>query len=215
MQQAGRYTAVLCSASGCSSSGFYVKAAKPSKLGLLVHPSRVRVSEPNAISAVSFVFDKFHNLVLSKQSVDFKVTPKGGSTLQQARQSSEGVAWVRMTSASKEGPTAVGAAIGPASETRIVQQVASDACNLRINAKRLGKQVLVETDPIRDCSGNPVPDGTVVTFTAVGPKGRTTVDAPVKKGIASVQMPITGQAKVSVASGVVMGNELTVSGGGE
>jgi acyl dehydratase len=215
IEQAGRYTAVVCASGGCSSAGFYVRAAAPARLGLLVHPSRVRVAQPNAISAVTVVFDRFHNLVLPGQTVRFEVTPKNGPALSQNIQSSQGIAWVRMTSAAKEGPTSVGAKVGATEQARVVQQVASDACNLHASAKRVGKQVLVETAPIRDCSGNPVPDGTVVTFTAVGPNGRTTVDAPIKKGIARAQMPIAGQAHISVASGVVLGNELTVSGGGE
>jgi hypothetical protein len=72
--------------------------------------------------------------------------------------------------------------------------------------------VLVETDPVRDCSGNAVPDGTIVSFTAVDSKGKTTVDAPIKKGIARTELPLSGNARISVASGVVIGNEITVGG---
>ncbi len=72
------------------------------------------------------------------------------------------------------------------------------------------KKLVVETDPVRDCSGNAVPDGTVVSFTQVGPSGKTTVDAPVKKGIARVEIPVTGPSRITVASGVVTGNEFSV-----
>jgi hypothetical protein len=48
----------------------------------------------------------------------------------------------------------------------------------------------------------------VVSFTVVGEKGRTTVDAPIKKGVARVQLPLSGPATISVASGVVIGNEI-------
>jgi len=70
----------------------------------------------------------------------------------------------------------------------------------------------VQTAPVRDCSGNPVSDGTVVTFTANSPAGLSTVDVPVKKDIAQVELKIPGPATISVASGVVMGNEVKVGG---
>src|SRR5437879_12474521 len=79
VQHAGRYTAVVCSGSDCASTNFYVVAADASKLSLLVHPSRVRVATPNAISAVAFVFDKFHNLVLPSRNVEFTPTPRAGA----------------------------------------------------------------------------------------------------------------------------------------
>ena len=89
-----------------------------------------------------------------------------------------------------------------------MQQVASDPCNLRIKAQRTAKSILVETEPVRDCSGNAVPDGTIVTFTATDPAGKSTVDMPVKQGVARAQLLASGSAVISVASGVVMGNQL-------
>jgi hypothetical protein len=68
----------------------------------------------------------------------------------------------------------------------------------------------VETDPVKDCRGNAVPDGTVISFTAVDSRGKSTVDAPVKKGVARAELPITGNATISVASGVVIGNEVRI-----
>jgi hypothetical protein len=105
------------------------------------------------------------------------------------------------------------ASVGEVSERRVVQQVASDPCNLRMNAKRVKDAIEVTTAPIRDCSGNPVPDGTIVTFTALTPRGKTTVDARIKRGIASAQLPASERAVISVASGVVMGNEVRIGGG--
>ena len=67
---------------------------------------------------------------------------------------------------------------------------------------------MVETEPVRDCAGNPVPDGTVVTFTAKDGTEASTVDAPIKQGIARAQMTARGPVAISAASGVVMGNEL-------
>ncbi len=212
IQRAGRYTAIVCDGSQCDSAAVNVQPDAASRVSLIVHPSRVRVAEPNAISAVAFVFDKYHNLILAPQNVNFEVTPTGGSPVSATRPSSDGVAWVRLTSGSKEGAAKIGATVGKDSEVRIVRQVASDACNLRIKAQPSGKKVTVETDPVRDCSGNAVPDGTVVSFTQVGPNGKTTVDAPVKKGIAKVELPVSGPSRITVASGVVTGNELSIGG---
>jgi hypothetical protein len=66
----------------------------------------------------------------------------------------------------------------------------------------------VQTDPVRDCSGNVVPDGTIVTFTETYNGGESTVDAPLKQGVARAEMPAYNGAKISVATGVVLGNEI-------
>ena len=213
LEHAGRYTAILCASDGCSFHHCFIRAAAPNRLSLLVHPSRVPVRTANGISAVALVYDNFHNLVLESQPVSFSVMPKNGKPVSATRPSDEGVAWVRLTSAEKEGATRIAASIGHANEIRVVQQVASDACNLRIKASRAKRDFLVETDPVHDCSGNVVPDGTIVSFTKIDASGKTTVDVPVKRGVARVEMPIQGQAKIMVASGVVTGNELEISGG--
>ncbi|HEV8524956.1 MAG TPA: hypothetical protein VGQ71_10690 [Terriglobales bacterium] len=110
-----------------------------------------------------------------------------------------------MDSARKEGAAQFVVSVDGTAERRVVQQV-SDPCNLRMRAQRTEKAILVETDPIRDCSGNPVPDGTIVTFTAMGQRGRSTVDARIKRGTARTELPLSDGALISVASGVVMGN---------
>lgn len=213
LQQAGRYVAVLCASDGCASSNFFVVPAAANRVSLLVHPSRVPVGSANGISTVAFVFDNFHNLVTKPEQVKFSILPKDGKEVTAERGSENGVAWVRISSAKKEGPVRVAAAIGNANEVRVVQQVAADACNLRIKASRVKNAFLIETDPVRDCSGNAVPDGTVVSFTKSDSAGKTTVDVPIKRGVAKVEMPIDGRARITVASGVVTGNELDVAGG--
>lgn len=212
VEHAGRYTAILCGGE-CSSADFYVLPAAADRLSLLVHPSRVPVSSPNAISAVAFVWDAFHNLEFSLESVKFTVNPDEHDALSESRPTTNGVAWIRLSSGPKGGTAKLEASIPKVSEVRVVQQVASDACNLRIKASSLPKKVLVETDPVRDCSGNFVPDGTVVSFTLTDATGKTTVDVPIKRGVAKVEIPETGRARITVASGVVTGNELSVGGG--
>jgi hypothetical protein len=213
LEHAGRYVAILCASDGCTAANFFVNPAAANRLSFLVHPSRIPVGTPDGISAVAIVHDSFRNLLLKPSPVTFSVMAKNEKPISAARTSENGVAWVRLSSARKEGPTRLGAAIGHADEIRVVQQVAADACNLRIKASRGKHGFLIETDPVHDCSGNSVPDGTVVSFTESDAAGKTTVDVPIKRGVAKVEMPIDGRAKITVASGVVTGNELEVAGG--
>jgi hypothetical protein len=211
VESSGRYTAAVC-AGECTSATFYVQAAVPARLAFLVHPSRVPVADTNAMSAVALVFDHFQNLVLSPEKVTFTVTPRNALSVSDSRQSERGIAWTRMTSGRKEGPVQVAAAVGKDDAVRVVQQIASEACNLRIKGDWVSGKFFVETDPVRDCSGNNVPDGTIVSFTETGAAGKSTVDVPIKKGIARVEMPVSGKAHITVASGVVTGNELNLAG---
>jgi hypothetical protein len=208
---AGRYLAILCSQS-CRSKVFYVTAAPPKQLSFLVHPSRAPVGQQNGISGVVFPLDKFRNLVLTPVRVDLRITVGGASLLSQSLSTQSGVAWFRANSGTRAGPVQLTASVDNLSVRRVVQQVASEPCNLRIEAQREGRGVVVQTQPIHDCSGNPVPDGTIVSFVGTDANGKSTVDAPTKKGVARAAMPTTGPIVVSAASGVVMGNELRVEG---
>jgi len=189
-----------------------VNAATPASLTFLVHPSRVPVSQVDAVSGVAFPFDSFHNLVLNPVAVDFQLTERSGPplSLSKAVRTENGVAWFRTNSGKSAGALQVGAAIDGVSARRVVQQVASDPCNLRIEGQRTLTGMLVRTDPVHDCAGNPVADGTVVTFTATAANGKSTVDAPIKQGVARAQIAASRGAVISVASGVAMGNEIRV-----
>lgn len=211
VQSAGRYVAIICAGS-CASSAFFVSAAKPSSLTLLVHPSRAPVAQKDLISGVALTFDEFHNLVTTPGTVDFQLSAKGSPPVSHTIESKGGSAWFRTSSGKAAGPLEVTASINGVSTRRVVQQVASDPCNLRIKGQRTSKGISVETDPIRDCAGNPVPDGTIVTFTARDGDQVSTVDAPVKKDIARAEIEAKGPVTISAASGVVMGNELRMSG---
>jgi hypothetical protein len=211
-RNAGRYIAALCSSDGCQGADFFVTATGPAHISFLVHPSRVPVATNDAISATAFVFDKFHNLVLQPVKVNFRVSLKDAPELARSETTSNGVAWMSMNSSHKGGLAQVTASLDDITEKRVVQQVPSDACNLRIRAARAGRFIDVETDPVRDCSGNPVPDGTIVSITELSDKGKTTIDTPIKRGIAKAQLPDNGNATISVASGVAIGNEIHVGG---
>jgi hypothetical protein len=207
LRNAGNYVAVLCSAE-CRSASFFVSPAKPARLAFLVHPSRVAVAQPDALSGVALPFDQYHNLVLAPVAINFQLSAGNTPLLSRPARTVDGVAWFRTASSKAAGIVQATATLDELSARRAIQQVASDPCNLRISGQRTPAGVLIQTEPVRDCTGNPVTDGTIVTFTATGAGGKTTVDAPVKQGIARAQIKASGAIMISAASGVVMGNEV-------
>lgn len=211
LQSAGRYVAILCSDT-CASAGFFAAPGKPASLTFFVHPSRAPVSLSDVISGVVFPFDQFHNLVLAPAAVQFQLTPKGDAPNSRNVPTHDGVAWFHTSSGKWAGPLQVTASLGDLKAQRVVQQVASDPCNLRIKGQRTARGIQVETEPVRDCSGNPVPDGTIVTFTAKSGDAVSFVDAPVKQDVARATLLAKGSVVVSAASGVATGNELRIGG---
>src|SRR5258706_2907927 len=209
LKNAGDYLVLVCS-SACRSANFYVTAANPASLTFLVHPSRVPVSQGDAVSGVALPFDKFHNLVLTPVTVNFQLTAGTASLLSGKGRTQDGAAWLRPADSKAAGAVQAVASLDDLSARRAVQQVASDPCNLRIKGQRTAAGILVETEPVHDCTGNVVSDGTIVTFTAIDGNSRCTVDAPIKKGVARALMTEPDAAVISVASGVVMGNELRI-----
>jgi hypothetical protein len=209
LQTAGYYVAILCSDT-CHSSSFFVSAGKPASLSFIVHPSRVPVALNDAVSGVAFPFDQYRNLVFTPVNVNFQLTAKDASLFSRSVRTQNGVAWFRTTSGKSAGPVRITASLDDLIAQRALQQVASDPCNLRINGQRTKTGILVQTEPVHDCAGNVLPDGTIVTFTATGRDGKDTVDAPIKQGIARAQMDSVGATTISAASGVVMGNEIRV-----
>ncbi len=208
LQNSGRYTIVI----GDDSATFFVAAGPVNSIAFLARPSRVPASTPNVISGTAFLFDRYQNLVLQPQPVKFELTVNG-QTESRSETTKGGVAFTKLDSSKKEGPAQFVASSGNASIRRVVQQVASDPCSIRMTAQPNKDGILVRTDPIHDCSGNPVPDGTIVTFTSTDAKGKSTVDARIKQGIAQAELPASSGASISVASGVVVGNEIQWRGG--
>jgi len=203
LQNAGRYVIALDG----TSATFFVTAAPVHSIAFLARPSRVPADTPNVISGTAFLFDSYQNLVLQPQPVRFDLEVNG-QTVSRTETSKDGVAYTKLNSSRKEGPAQFVASSGGASVRRVVQEVAADPCNIHMSAERDRNGILVRTDPIRDCAGNPVPDGTIVTFTSTDAQGKSTVDARIKRGFAQAQLPASPDATISVASGVVVGNEI-------
>lgn len=208
----GTYQAIICNPQECANANFYVAPARGADLVLLVHPSRVPVGEPNAISAVTVVLDRFQNLVLQPEAVTFGASTKATVVSSPPQMTRQGIVWTRLNSGLKDGTVEISASSGQLSERKVVEQVAAEPCNLHASAENKNNRVVLQTALVRDCRGNAVPDGTIVTFTKLDKLGRSTVDAPIKKGVARAEMAFGGPATISVACGVVVGNDIHMGG---
>ena len=183
-------------------------APKASDLTFIAKPSRLPVSLHNGITGSAYVFDSYGNLITKPLQVSFQLSNPGSAPQTRTVETKNGASWTQMDSATREGKAQFVARVGDISSTRIVGQVPGDPCTIRMSAKPAGNKIQLVTDPVRDCSGNPIPDGTIVTFTETYDESKSTVDVPLKKGIASIEMPAHRGATISVASGVVLGNQI-------
>ena len=183
-------------------------ADRPTKLSFIAGPSRLPVGMQQAITGDVYVFDTYRNLIVAPLPVSFELTSPSAAARSRVVTTHDGAAWTAMDSSAKEGTDTFIAKVGEVSSRRIVSQVSGDPCNLRMNVSQSSGKLQVETDPVRDCNGNAVADGTIVTFTETYNGDQTTVDAPLKRGIAKVEMPAVRGATISVASGVSLGNQV-------
>jgi hypothetical protein len=209
LHSAGHYVVVMAGPDFTEHAQFdVISAPQPASLSFLAKPARLPVSQPDGISGVVYIFDIFHNLILQPLPVSFELSGSGTAPRKLVATSRNGVAWVRADSPSRAGITQFQATVGGISDKRVVQQFAGDPCRLRMSAQAAGGKILLQTEPVRDCNGNPVSDGTIVTFSESYAGRESTVDVPIKRGLARTEMPAQPGAVIAVASGVVMGNEI-------
>jgi hypothetical protein len=209
LYNAGRYLAILATESSTQNSSFdVVPASKPVDMSFFAKPSRLPVGLHDGITGTVYVFDAYHNLITAPAPVSFELSTPSGTVQKRAVTTREGTAWTAMDSTTHQGVDKFVARIGDASSMRIIGQVPGDPCGLKMNARQSGQQVDLITDPVRDCSGNAIPDGTIVTFTETYNGTQSTIDQPLKHGVAEVTMRVHPGAILSVASGVVMGNQI-------
>lgn len=211
LRYAGVYLAIVC-VETCHNGQFTVTPAQPVKLSFLVHPSRVPANQPDAVSGVAFTFDRFGNGVIAPLDLNIQVAGTAESIFSRSISTHDGIAWFRTASGKRAGALRVTASYGEFSAVRVVQQVAAEPCNLRIKGERTSKGIQLETEPVHDCSSNPVSDGTIVTFKAAGSGEESTIDAPIKAGIARARVTDPRPVVVSAASGVAMANEVRIGG---
>ena len=209
LADAGQYTLVLTSDAGEIAKSFVVSPGSPAHLSFVTHPSRAPVAQKAGITGAVYVFDAYNNLISKSLVVNFKLSGAQTGTVERQVSSRNGVASLSLDSPAREGPVKFEAATGGVQTTRMVRVVADEPCTLEIRAEPLNKgRIRVQTAPVKDCSGNLVPDGTVVTFTGWDEQGRSTVDVSVKKGIAQVDLPARGEMRISAASGVALGKQI-------
>lgn len=209
LYNAGRYLAVLTQDSSTQSGSFdVVPASKPVDMSFFAKPSRLPIGLHDAITGTVYVFDIYHNLISDPTPISFELSTPSGTIQKRTAVTKQGAAWTAMDSTPQQGIDRFVARVGDVSSTRIVSQVPGDPCTLKMNARQAGQHVELITDPVRDCSGNAVPDGTIVTFTQTYKGTQSTIDQPLKRGIAQVTMQVHPGATLSVASGVVMGNQI-------
>lgn len=209
LDNAGHYVVALVGQTSVDNGTLDVAPARQvANLSFLAKPSRLPVSLHDGISGAVYVFDAYQNLITAPTNVSFQLSGAAGVAQTRTVETRDGRAWTQMDSAAKEGAAQFGVHVGDISSTRIIQQVPGDPCALKMNARPSGQKIELQTDPLRDCSGNAVPDGTVVTFTEAYDGKQTTVDVPLKRGIAQTELPAYNGAKISAATGVVLGNEI-------
>ena len=210
---AGHYLVVLRSATNGSTiaSGTFdvVADTHPAYLSFLAKPSRLPVDQEGSITGAVYVFDADRNLIVKSLPVTFKLSSPGGALQKHLVFARNGVALTEMDSTAFQGIDNFTAQAGDIVSTRVIAQVPGDPCSLTISADRTGQELHVVTTPVKDCTGNAVPDGTIVTFTESYHGMQTTVDVPIKRGIAVAQIPFHALGTISVASGVVMGNQIS------
>lgn len=207
--RAGQYIAIVTTVGGATSSGTItvVPSSKVAALTFLAKPSRLPVGS-RGITGTVFVFDAYHNLIASPTPVSFELSYPGSPAHRQSVETRNGAAWTEMDSSTRAGKDSFVARVGSISSSRVIAQVSGDPCRIKMSATQSGKRISLVTEPVLDCSGNPVPDGTIVTFTESYDGSRSTVDVPLKRGVARSEMPAHPGATITVASGVVLGNEV-------
>ena len=214
LYNAGHYVVALQNGSSTETEELDVTPSpQPGTLGFLAKPSRLPVSMRNGISGAIYVFDAYRNLILTPLPASLELSVPSGSSQSRTVTTRNGLAWATLDSSGREGAAKFTARVGSASSTRVIQQVPGDPCRITITARPVANRLEVETAPVRDCSGNAIPDGTIVTFTERFNDTQSTVDVPLKEGVAKVSMPANPGAKISAASGVVAGNEIRWEGG--
>lgn len=214
LYNAGHYLAVLDNGASTETQAFDVAPAdRPESLGFIAKPSRLPVGLHHGISGTVYVFDPYHNLILRPTPVTLQLSNASGVVQSQSVTTRDGLAWSEMDSSPKQGTARFIAKVDGISSTRIIDQVPGDPCSISITAQQDGNRVRVQTAPVHDCSGNAIPDGTIVTFTETVDHLQSTVDVPLKQGVARVDMPAYKNSRISVASGVVAGNEIVWGAG--
>ncbi|MGH9607763.1 MAG: hypothetical protein ACRD3N_18915 [Terracidiphilus sp.] len=209
LNNAGHYLVILAGDTSTQSAALNVlPQSRAARITLLAKPSRLPVGIHDGITGAVYLFDRYSNLVDSPTPVTFELSNPSGAAQTRSAVTRDGAAWTEMDSSAQDGVDRFMAQAGGVSTSRTIRQVSGDPCGLTMSAQQTGSELQLQTASVRDCSGNEVADGTIVTFTETYDGGQFTADVPLKHGIAKVEMPAHDGAMLSVASGVVLGNQI-------
>jgi hypothetical protein len=208
LYNAGHYMAVLSGGSSDPIQFDVVPAGQPANLSFLARPSRLPVGLHGGITGAVYVFDAYRNLMVAPMQVSFDLQNPSSPPQQRILTTLDGAAWTAMDSSPRQGTDRFTVSAEGVSTERVISQVPGDPCALKMNMKKSGQRVELQTDPVRDCSGNSVLDGTIITFTETYDGNESTVDVPLKRGIAKVEMPFHSGATITIASGIALGNQI-------
>ena len=179
LYNAGHYLAILVEGSSTETESFdVVPAGKPAALSFLAKPSRLPVGVREGISGTVYIFDAYQNLITAPTPVSFQLSNPSSPVQERTVIAQDGVASTQMDSTPKEGSDQFVARAAGVSERRVIEQVPGDPCRLSVSAQQAGQQLALKTNPVLDCSGNAVPDGTIVTFTETYGGAQSTADVP-------------------------------------
>ena len=175
-------------------------------LSFLAKPSRLPVNLHDGISGVVYVFDTFQNLVTAAYAGFIPTFRRCRRSANADRDHAQrrGLDQAGFRIQGRRGQFVARVEAYP--HTRMIQQVPGDPCKLKMNARPAGQRLQLETDPVRDCSGNAVPDGTIVPYNLRrrgSHGGCATQTRRCQDRNAGLQ-----RRNISVATGVVMGNEI-------
>jgi len=209
LYNAGHYSFLVDAGSQSQSGEFdVVPVSEPSELSFLAKPSRLPVNLRGGITGAIYVFDRYRNLIIVPEAARFELSSQTGNKQTRSVPTHDGAVWIAMDSTAQQGVDKFLAQVGGISSLRIIRQVPGEPCGIKMKARASGARVQLITDPVRDCNGNLVPDGTIVTFTETSGGTESTADVPLKQGFAQIEMPSRAGATISVASGTVLGNQI-------
>ena len=146
LRNAGHYLIAITSGGADINKDLYIAPAAPEKINFLARPSRVPVGQPKVIAGTAFVFDQYENLVTAPTPVTFELSVPGAPAKIERLTAKNGVAYLQTGSGRKAGPGQFVVKVGDNSVRRVVEETASEPCNLRFKLHKEKEGLIAETD---------------------------------------------------------------------
>ena len=192
----------------------YFGESKPAYLTLQARPAVIQADGTSTSEITATVSDSSRNPVPDGTAVRFELL-QGKGRLDSYRQTTGGVATTTLVSDTKPGLALVRATVGGLADTVTVRYVAGGPASISVvaDSSSLPADGVTMTHVrayVYDVSGNPVADGTVVTFEA--DLGHITERAQTQDGVAQAQFSgsQTGVATIVARAGGVVGETTVV-----